>query len=256
LLQVFQSVAERLNEKIIEPSIDCVGRDKIDMSECFSESRIKKLYLLNMVRIILVDNHALSRIGLRTVLSNDPRLEIAGDYMSFNTVRSLLPSLLVDLIIVDTTVNEECGYDVVQYLKQWNAGIKVVILTFSKDEMQIVNALQENVEGYISKSADPDEILLGVSKVISGQKYFSPDISHIIVSNAYRRQSRGVPFLTTKEKEIIRLLMDGYSSKQIAARLDVSPRTIHSHRANILSKFNLNNTTQLVSRIVEQKIVL
>jgi DNA-binding NarL/FixJ family response regulator len=217
---------------------------------------IKKLYLLNMVKILSVDNHALSRIGLRTVLSGDPRFEIIGDFKSFNHARTLLPTLTFDLLVIDINVNEECGYDAVEYLKHWRPDLKIIILTFNKEEMQIVNALQNNVEGYIIKDAEPEEILMGINKVLSGQKYFSSDISNIIISNAYRRQNRGVPFLTTKEKEVIRLLMEGYSSKQIAARLDVSPRTIHSHRANILSKFNLNNTTQLVTRIVEQKIVL
>jgi DNA-binding NarL/FixJ family response regulator len=209
-----------------------------------------------MVKIVIVDNHALSRIALVTILKNDPRFEVTGDFKSFSSIKPLLPSLSADLAIVDVAVNEECGYDVPQYLKRLNSDLKVIILTFSKDEMQIVNAIQDNIDGYIHKHAEPEEIILGISKVLSGQKYFSAEISNIVVNNAYRRQNKGVPFLTTKEKEIIRFLMEGFSSKQIAARLDVSPRTIHSHRANILSKFNLNNTTQLVTKIAEQKIVL
>jgi DNA-binding NarL/FixJ family response regulator len=209
-----------------------------------------------MVKIIIVDNHALSRIGLKSILGNDGRYEVTGDYKSFNAVKPLLGSLSVDLVIVDLSVNEECGYDVTQYLKRQHGELKVIILTFGKDEIQVITAVQEDVDGYIHKNAEPDEILLGINRVLSGQKFFSAEISNIVVNHAYRRQNKGLPFLTTKEKEIIRLLMEGYSSKQIAAMLDVSPRTIHSHRANILNKFNLNNTTQLVTKIAEQKIVL
>jgi DNA-binding NarL/FixJ family response regulator len=209
-----------------------------------------------MVKIIIVDNHALSRIGIRSVLVTDPRLEVIGDFKSFNLIKPVLPSLSADIAVVDISINEECGFDVPQYLKRVYKEMKVIILTFSKEEMQIVNAVQDDIDGYIHKNSEPEEILLGIHRVMAGHKYFSADISNILVNNAYRRQSKGVPFLTTKEKEIIRLLMDGFSSKQIAARLAVSPRTIHSHRANILSKFNLNNTTQLVTRIAEQKIVL
>ena len=209
-----------------------------------------------MVRVIIVDNHALSRLGLRSILNNDPKFLISGDYRNFHAVKPLLPDLSPQLAIVDSTVNDECGFDVAQYLKRSGHQLKVIILTFSMDELQIERAVQNDIDGYIYKSAEADEILMGINKVLAGQKYFSAEISHILVNNAYRRQSKGVPFLTTKEKEIIRLLMDGFSSKQIAARLDVSPRTIHSHRANILSKFNLNNTTQLVTKIAEQKIVL
>lgn len=209
-----------------------------------------------MVKVLIVDNHALSRLGLRSILGNDPRFIVSGDYKSFLPVKPLLHEISPHLVIVDIAVNEECGFDVAQYLKQLDENLKVIILTFHKDDLQIERAVQENIDGYIHKNAEPDEILMGINKVLSGQKYFSAEISHILVSNAYRRQAKGVPFLTTKEKEIIRLIMDGFSSKQIAARLDVSPRTIHSHRANILSKFNLNNTTQLVTKIAEQKIVL
>ena len=209
-----------------------------------------------MVKVLIVDNHALSRLGLRSILGNDPRFIVSGDYKSFLPVKPLLHEIAPHLVIVDIAVNEECGFDVAQYLKQLDENLKVIILTFHKDDLQIERAVQENIDGYIHKNAEPDEILMGINKVLSGQKYFSAEISHMLVSNAYRRQAKGVPFLTTKEKEIIRLIMDGFSSKQIAARLDVSPRTIHSHRANILSKFNLNNTTQLVTKIAEQKIVL
>ena len=209
-----------------------------------------------MVKVLIVDNHALSRLGLRSILGNDPRFIVSGDYKSFLPVKPLLHEIAPHLVIVDIAVNEECGFDVAQYLKQLDENLKVIILTFHKDDLQIERAVRENIDGYIHKNAEPDEILMGINKVLSGQKYFSAEISHMLVSNAYRRQAKGVPFLTTKEKEIIRLIMDGFSSKQIAARLDVSPRTIHSHRANILSKFNLNNTTQLVTKIAEQKIAL
>jgi DNA-binding NarL/FixJ family response regulator len=209
-----------------------------------------------MVKIIIVDNHALSRIGLKAILASEGRYEVTGDYKNFNTVKPILQSTTVDLVIIDLSANEECGYNVVQYLKKQHGDLKVIALTFGKDEIQIVNAVQEDVDGYIHKNAEPEEIMLGINRVLLGQKFFSAEISNIVVNHAYRRQNKGLPFLTTKEKEIIRLLMEGYSSKQIAAMLDVSPRTIHSHRANILSKFNLNNTTQLVTRIAEQKIIL
>jgi DNA-binding NarL/FixJ family response regulator len=209
-----------------------------------------------MVKIIIVDNHALYRIGLITILGNDPRFDVVGDFRSFSAIKSIVPSFSADLAIVDISVNEECGYDVPQYLKRLNSGLKVIILTENKDESHIINAVQEGIDGYLPKDSEPEEILLGIKKVAAGQKYFSVEISAILVNSTYRRQNKGIPFLTTKEKMIIRLLMDGYSSKQIAAKLDVSPRTIHSHRANILSKFNLNNTTQLVTKIAEQKIIL
>lgn len=209
-----------------------------------------------MVRILIIDNHTLYRIGLKTILSHDPRFEIVGDYRSFSAAREAVSKSQSALTILDLSVNEECGYDVPAFIKRNYPNTKVIILSHSKEESHIRNAAEVGVDAFIHKEAEPEEILLGITKVSSGQKYYSVEISEILVNSTYRRQNHSMPFLTTKEKEIIRLLMEGYSSKQIAARLDVSPRTIHSHRANILGKFNLNNTTQLITKIAEQKIVI
>ncbi len=209
-----------------------------------------------MVRIIIVDNHTLYRIGLKTILSHDPRFEIIGDYGSFTVARDSMSRSAVNLVVADLSVNEECGYDVPAFIKKSYRDVKVVILSHSKEESHIRSAAEEGIDAFIHKDAEPGEILLGLTKVIAGQKYYSVEISEILVNSTYRRQNQSIPFLTTKEKEIIRLLMEGYSSKQIAGKLAVSPRTIHSHRANILGKFNLHNTTQLITRIAEQKIVI
>jgi DNA-binding NarL/FixJ family response regulator len=209
-----------------------------------------------MIKVIIVDNNTIYRTGIKTVLIGDARFDVIGDFKHFSTVRSLLSTLRPQLFVIDLTINEEAGYDVGQFLKKSNPNCKVAIVTQSKEEFHIVGAVQEGIDAYIHKDAEPEELLLGLSRIVGGQKYYSIEISTILVNSAYRRQTKGVPFLTTKEKEIIRFLMDGFSSKQIAAKLDVSPRTIHSHRANILSKFNLSNTTQLVTKIAEQKILI
>ena len=125
-----------------------------------------------MVRVIIVDNHALSRLGLRSILNNDPKFLISGDYRNFHAVKPLLPDLSPHLAIVDSTVNDECGFDVAQYLKRSSHQLKVIILTFSMDELQIERAVQNDIDGYIYKSAEADEILMGINKVLAGQKYF------------------------------------------------------------------------------------
>ncbi len=209
-----------------------------------------------MVKVVIIDDHALNRIGLKTILSDDPQLNVVGDYKNFSLVKPLLPTIKPDILIMDINTEEENGLDIVGYSKSLNSSMKIVVMVLNLNERQIVNAIRDDIEGYIHKKAEPKEFLAGLKKVLEGGRYFSSKISTILANHAFGRQKSSTPFLTSKEKEIIRLLMEGYSSKQIAARLDVSPRTIHSHRANILSKFNLNNTTQLVTRIAEQKIVL
>jgi DNA-binding NarL/FixJ family response regulator len=117
-----------------------------------------------------------------------------------------------------------------------------------------MNAVESDIDGYIHKDTEPEELILGITKVLNGEKFYSLEISNILISNLQKRNFKGLPFLTTKEKEIIKYLMEGNSSKEIAAMLAVSPRTIDTHRANILSKFNLKNTNELITKIAEQKI--
>lgn len=195
-------------------------------------------------------------MGLKAILASDSRFEVIGDFKGLSYVHHDLKRIPVDLFIVDPNVNKESGFEVAHHLKRIKESNKVMIITDNREDYHIINCVQQGIDGYMDKNVEPDEILLGVNKVLNGQKFFSAEVSAVLVNSVNRSQSKGVPVLTTKEKEIIRLLMEGYSSKQIAAKLDVSPRTIHSHRANILGKFNLNNTTQLVTRIAEQKIFI
>jgi DNA-binding NarL/FixJ family response regulator len=209
-----------------------------------------------MVKIVVIDDHALFRIGLVTLLKGYPRFEIAGEYKNFSEIKPFVPTLNAHLVVIDISLNREMGFDVAQYIKHHNPALKVIILTAYKEEFYIVSAIEAGVDGYIHKDTEPEELILGINKVLDGEKFYSLEISNLLVGNLYKKNYRGLPFLTTKEKQIIKFLMDGYSSKQIAVQLAVSPRTIDTHRANILGKFNLKNTSELIARIAEQKIRL
>jgi len=209
-----------------------------------------------MVRIIVIDNNSVYRMGLVSLLGADPRLEIVGEYRSFSAIEPVVGTLTAHIALVDISLNKESGLDVVRFLKAKSPALKVVALTALKDEFNIINAVEAGVDGYIHKDAEPEDLIYGIIKVMDGEKFYSLEISNLLVGNLYKRNFRGLPFLTAKEKQIIKFLMDGYSSKQIAAQLAVSPRTIDTHRANILGKFNLKNTSELIARIIEQKITL
>jgi DNA-binding NarL/FixJ family response regulator len=207
-----------------------------------------------MARIIVVDDHALFRIGLIGILKKEPSFTIVGEYRSFTALKPLLPKLVADVALVDISLGNESGLDVAKFIRKVNPAMKVVMLSSHKEEFYIVNALEAGIEGYIHKDAEPEELIAGLLKVIHGGKFYSLEISGLLINNIYNRPQRGLPFLTNKEKQVTTYLMDGFSSKEIAVKLDISPRTIETHRANILGKFGLKNTTELIKKIVEQKI--
>jgi DNA-binding NarL/FixJ family response regulator len=212
------------------------------------------LFLTAMRKIIVVDDHALFRAGLVAILKREPKFDVIGDYQSFAPLRPIIPSLNAHVVLVDISLGKESGLDIAKYIKNVNPSIYVVILSSHKEEFYVVNALEAGVDGYIHKDSEPEELIAGIHKVINGDKFYSIEISSLLINNIYNKPSRGLPFLTNKEKQIIKYLMEGCSSKEIASELDVSPRTIETHRANVLSKFGLKNTTELIKKIVEQKI--
>lgn len=207
-----------------------------------------------MPRVVIIDDHALFRAGLVALLKRDQRVEIVAEYSNFSPVRPLIPNMQAEVVLVDISLGKESGLDVAKFIKDANPSLKVVILSSHKEEFYVLNALEAGVDGYIHKDADPEELVAGIHKVIRGEKFYSVEISSLLINNIYNKPNKGIPYLTSKEKLIVKYLLDGLSSKEIAAKLDISPRTVESHRANVLGKFGLKNTTDLIKKVIEQKI--
>jgi DNA-binding NarL/FixJ family response regulator len=207
-------------------------------------------------RVIILDDHTLFRMGFCEILKNEPGFVVVGEYSGFAQLKPLIPTLGADLIFVDISLEEESGLDVAKYIKTVNPKLKVIILSTHKEEFYVINALEAGVDGYIHKTADPAELVKGVQKVLKGGTFYSLEISGLLINSAYTHRQKALPFLTPKEKEVIRYVLDGYSNKEIADKMDISPRTIETHRANVLNKFNLKNTTELIKKILEHKIQL
>jgi two-component system nitrate/nitrite response regulator NarL len=207
-----------------------------------------------MRKIIVIDDHALFRAGLVGILRKDPDFFVVGEYRDFALVKPLVPNLDAHLALVDISLGKESGLEVAKYFKNVNPAIKVVILSSHREEFYLINALEAGVDGYIHKDAEPEELITGLHKVLNGERFYSIEISSLLINNIYNKTGKGLPFLTGKEKQVIQYLLEGYSSKEIASILDVSPRTVESHRANVLNKFGLKNTTELIKKVVEHKI--
>jgi DNA-binding NarL/FixJ family response regulator len=207
-----------------------------------------------MARFVILDDHTLFRLGFCQILKNEG-FEVVGEYSNFSQLKPLIPNLPADVVFVDISLEDESGLDVAKYIKQVNPRLKVIILSSHKEEFYVINALESGVNGYIHKTADAVELVKGITKVLNGGTFYSLEISGLLIESAYRRARSG-PFLTPKEREVIRYVLEGYSNKEIADKMNISPRTIETHRANVLTKFNLKNTTELIKKILEHKIEL
>jgi DNA-binding NarL/FixJ family response regulator len=210
-----------------------------------------------MIKISLIDDHSLFRLGLKAIISNDKDIELVGDYGSPEEFLERWQSnpVGVDLVITDLSFDDSNGLDLIKTVKKLNSNVKVIALSMHKEEFYILSAVESGVEGYLHKDIRETEFIKAIKQVMAGESYYSGFVSQILIKNIYNKPKRSSqPFLTSREREVVNYLAKGLSTREIASKLKVSPRTIDAHRYNILGKFGLQNTTQLVRKIMEQKI--
>jgi DNA-binding NarL/FixJ family response regulator len=218
-------------------------------------------------RIILVDDHALYRIGLRTTIAAmDGQPIIIGECASGSELRMLLQqNIISNLVILDIRMPDESGIDIARRMKSEYPQIKIIMLS-SEVTAETVNELLEiDVEGYLSKMAQMSDIEKAIRTVISGTHYYGQSVAKIMY-DVYLAKKGITPrkklfstkkeqALTPREIEIIQHLCEGYSAKEVGDKLNLSFRTIETHRNNILRKLGFNNIAELIKYAVKHGIV-
>lgn len=218
-------------------------------------------------RIVLVDDHALYRLGLRTTISEiDASLTIIGECGSSSEFTLMLQQKSIpDLVILDIRLPDESGISIARRLKIEFPQIKIIMLSSEVSEETVSELLEIDVEGYLSKMAQMADVEKAIRTVISGSNYYGQSVAKIMY-NVFLAKTGIMPrkklfaskketALTAREIEIIKHLCDGYSAKEVGNKLNVSYRTIETHRNNILRKLGFNNTAELIKYAVKQGIV-
>jgi DNA-binding NarL/FixJ family response regulator len=207
------------------------------------------------IKIAIVDDHGLFRFGINAILKNDPSFAVVGDYAQAADMLKDIKINTPDLIITDLSLEKESGLELIKKIKHEYPQIKVLVMSMHKDEFHIATAVESGCDGYLNKDDKPEEVITAVKTLISGEKYYSKDVSNILMNRIYNNPRHSTqPFLTQKEKEVVHHLMKGFSSKEIASQMKISSRTVEAHRYNILNKFGLRSATELVKLVAEQKI--
>lgn len=211
-----------------------------------------------MIKVIIIDDHGLFRLGLKAILSDNKAIELVKDYespeMFLEEWRS--QGIRCDIILTDLSFDNSNGFSFIRKAKELDKNLKVIALSMHKEEFYILNAVESGVEGYLHKDIREEELIKAIKKVMNGETYYSDFVSRILINNIYNKPKRSnQPFLTGREREVVNYLVEGMSTKEIASELNVSPRTIEAHRYNILGKFGLQSTSELIRKVMEQKII-
>lgn len=211
------------------------------------------------VRILLADDHVLIRHGIKNIMKKDLRLNVIGEANNGKELLNFLESSEVDLIILDISMPGIGGMEVIGVVKNKYPWIKILILTMHKNKQYFYNAMSAGADGYLMKDDSDEELLVAIEKVAAGKSYISPFMAEDFaddVVNMYRNEKKS-PFqeLTRREKEILQLVVKGFTSKKMAEHLHLSQRTIDHHRSNLLRKFNRKNSVDLVNYAVRNGFI-
>jgi DNA-binding NarL/FixJ family response regulator len=207
----------------------------------------------------LADNHQVVRKGISALLETERDLRLVGEAGDGQDTLRHVEKLQPDVLVLDLMMPGLGGLEVARVVRQRSPKTRIVILTMHEDEAYVVEALQAGAMAYVLKDAGLDALLRAIRHVLAGEKYLSPPLSEDGLAS-YRERTQPVPFdryqtLTAREREILQLTAEGHSGVEIAERLFISPRTVESHRANMMRKLRLRNQRQLVRYALERGAV-
>jgi len=215
---------------------------------------------MSKLRILLAEDHELVRKGLRLLLERHPNLEVVGEAADGKEAVRLAEELAPDLVIMDIAMPHLNGLDAAAQIVRRGPRTQVIILSMHSDESYLARALNAGAKGYLLKDSAEADLLRAVETVAQGRPFFSPAITATLLEDYMRQlQQRGLTdsyaLLTDREKEILQLLAEGKSNKDVATLLDLSPYTVETHRTHIMQKLNLHNTAEIVLYAVRKKII-
>lgn len=206
------------------------------------------------MKILLVDDHILVRQSIASVIKSKVDLEIIGEASSGLQAVNLTRKLNPDLIIMDINLPEMDGVEAAHKIREFNKTVKILILTMMENEHYIMDALSANINGYIFKMSDIDNLLYAIDLIKNGEDYFEPRVTKYILSDIKKSKSNK-DLLSDRESEILKLIVEGLTAKVIADKLFISHHTVQKHRKNILQKLNVKGTAELVRLTIEKKLI-
>lgn len=212
------------------------------------------------IRIMLVDDHAVVRTGLRMMLEGESDIEIVGEAENATQVLNSISQAEPDVILMDIGLPDMSGIEATRQIKELSPETAVVALTIHEDEEYFFNMLDAGASGYVPKRAAPEELLTAIRVAAEGEVYLYPALAKLLVkdyltqSNVPRNQAR-LDGLTPREHEVLTLLADGASNPEIADQLSISPKTVARHRENIMAKLNLHSRAELVKYAIRKGII-
>jgi DNA-binding NarL/FixJ family response regulator len=202
-------------------------------------------------KILLVEDHVVVRQGIKALLSDEPDLEIVGEADDGRAALQAVLKLQPNLVLMDISMPGLNGIEATRQIRQRHPEVKVVVLSMHANEEYVFQVLRAGASGYVLKQSDSSEVLTAIRAALSGGSFLSPPISRAVIDDYVRRaEARGqegdLDLLTSREREVLQLLAEGLSNREIAEQLNISVKTVETHRSNMMNKLDVDSKTELV----------
>src|SRR5262249_22025174 len=216
--------------------------------------------IMPRIRVLLVDDHTVVRQGLRRILEMDDDIEIVGEAGDGRNAVDLVERLHPNVVVMDIALPELNGIEATRHIMKRADGARVLILTMHADDVCVRQSLKAGARGYLLKDSEDLDLLKAVKAIGRGGSYFSPVISKVLLEGylgeaGAQEIEDNLALLTDREREVLQLIAEGKTNKEIASLLGVSINTVETHRKHIMEKLDLHNTAEIVRFAVRKKVV-
>lgn len=215
---------------------------------------------METIRVLLIDDHRMVREGLSALLASEPDIEVAGQADDGRHGLVLVQETEPDVVVMDLMMPELNGFDATHYIQQGHPEIQVVVLSMYSTQEHVYQALYSGALGFVAKDEAPEELVAAVRTVSAGKVYLSPTIRRQEIQEYIRRAQAGEESdsfgtLTPREREVLQLIAEGHTTREIGTLLNISPKTVESHRSHLMHKLDIRTTAGLTRYAIGRGII-
>jgi len=205
-----------------------------------------------VIRVLIVDDHAIVRQGLRRILDEAKGIEVGAEAANGIEALKELQAGKLDVVLLDISMPEKNGIDTLKQIMDGNSGAKVLILSMYPEDQHAVRLMKAGASGYLTKDTAPEQLVEAIHKVVAGKKHISPNLAELLLIDCGADSGKPLhELLSNREYQVLRLLGSGKKVSEIAEALSLSTKTVSTYRAHLLEKMNLKNNAELIFYVME-----